>query len=64
MYLVPVFGMLWGFIFLNEVVTPHMLIACPIIVLGTALASGNVTFRTQHAKWRKARAARETPRRR
>ncbi len=46
-YLVPVFGMLWGFIFLNETVTPHMLIACPIIVLGTALASGNVTFRTR-----------------
>ncbi len=44
-YLVPVFGMLWGFIFLQETVTAHMLIACPIIVLGTALASGNVTFR-------------------
>jgi drug/metabolite transporter (DMT)-like permease len=46
-YLVPVFGMLWGFIFLNEVVTPHMLVACPIIVLGTALASGNLTFGTR-----------------
>ena len=47
MYLVPVFGMLWGFIFLHETLTAHMLIACPIIVLGTALASGNVTFRSR-----------------
>jgi drug/metabolite transporter (DMT)-like permease len=46
-YLVPVFGMLWGFIFLHETVTAHMLVACPIIVLGTALASGNVTFRAR-----------------
>jgi drug/metabolite transporter (DMT)-like permease len=41
-YLIPVFGMLWGYLFLHEGVTVHMLIACAIIVFGTALASGNV----------------------
>jgi drug/metabolite transporter (DMT)-like permease len=43
-YLVPVFGMLWGLIFLQEPVTVSMLAACAVILLGTALAtSGTAT---------------------
>jgi drug/metabolite transporter (DMT)-like permease len=38
-YLVPVFGMLWGLIFLHEPVTASMLAACAVILLGTALAT-------------------------
>jgi drug/metabolite transporter (DMT)-like permease len=43
-YLLPVFGMLWGLIFLDEVITTGMLIACSVILLGTALASGSVAI--------------------
>jgi drug/metabolite transporter (DMT)-like permease len=38
-YLVPVFGMLWGLIFLHEPVSASMLAACAVILLGTALAT-------------------------
>jgi drug/metabolite transporter (DMT)-like permease len=43
-YLIPMFGMLWGFIFLHEAVSLSMLIACVVILLGTALATGGVAF--------------------
>ena len=43
-YLVPVFGMLWGLIFLHEPITAGMLIACAVILLGTALATGSVAI--------------------
>lgn len=43
-YLVPVFGMLWGLVFLREAITVSMLIACGVILLGTALATGSLTF--------------------
>jgi len=39
-YLIPVFAMAWGFLFLREPVTTRMLTACGVIFLGTALASG------------------------
>jgi drug/metabolite transporter (DMT)-like permease len=39
-FLIPVFGVIWGALFLAETVTPAMLIGCAVIVLGTALASG------------------------
>jgi drug/metabolite transporter (DMT)-like permease len=39
-YLVPVFGMLWGLLILREPITVTMLIACAVILLGTALATG------------------------
>ena len=39
-YLIPVFAMAWGFLFLHEPVTGRMLTACGVIFLGTALASG------------------------
>ncbi len=39
-FLIPVFGMLWGALFLHEAVTPAMLGGCAVILAGTALASG------------------------
>lgn len=39
-FLIPVFGVVWGALFLAEAVTPAMAIGCAVIVLGTALASG------------------------
>ncbi len=39
-FMIPVFGVIWGAIFLAESVTPAMLAGCALIVLGTALASG------------------------
>ncbi len=39
-FLIPLFGVLWGGIFLGESVTPVMVGAGAIIVLGTALATG------------------------
>ncbi len=39
-YLIPAFAMVWGAVFLDEVVTPHMIVGCGIILLGTALATG------------------------
>ncbi len=41
-YLVPVFGMLWGLIFLQEAITVGMIVACGVILLGTALATGGL----------------------
>jgi drug/metabolite transporter (DMT)-like permease len=42
-FLIPVFGLLWGALFLGEMVTPTMLAGCAIVLLGTALASGRLT---------------------
>lgn len=53
-YLVPVFGMLWGAIFLDESVTTGMIVSCAVIFLGTALTTGVVTFRGAPAKVREA----------
>lgn len=43
-YLIPAFAMLWGYIFIDEKVTPIMIIGCSIIFLGTALATGMLSF--------------------
>lgn len=43
-YLIPVFGMIWGLLFLHEAITTSMLVSCGIILLGTALATGSVSF--------------------
>ena len=43
-FLIPVFGMLWGWLFLHEPVTGHMLAATAIILSGTALTTGLVRF--------------------
>ena len=39
-YLVPLFAMVWGWIFLGEAVTPPMLADGAVILVGTALATG------------------------
>ncbi|MEO8345723.1 MAG: DMT family transporter [Betaproteobacteria bacterium] len=37
-FLIPLFGVLWGFLFLGEALTPNMLAGGALIVAGTALA--------------------------
>jgi drug/metabolite transporter (DMT)-like permease len=39
-FLIPVFGVLWGWLFLNEAVSLNMLIGGVIVLAGTALANG------------------------
>jgi drug/metabolite transporter (DMT)-like permease len=39
-FLIPVFGMLWGGLVLQEVPTLQMVIACAVIILGTSLSAG------------------------
>jgi len=39
-FLIPVFGMLWGALFLGEAITPNMLGGCAVILMGTGLATG------------------------
>jgi len=39
-YLIPAFGLLWGGLFLNEVISLWMLIGCGFILFGVALATG------------------------
>src|SRR5260363_112916 len=41
-FLVPIFGTLWGVCFLCERVTLKMILGCAIILVGTMLASGAV----------------------
>jgi drug/metabolite transporter (DMT)-like permease len=41
-FLVPVFGMIWGALFLGEKVTPLMLAGCAVILLGAALITGRI----------------------
>jgi len=44
-YLIPVFGMLWGLLFLKEPITFNMIAGCAVILLGTAVATGVVALR-------------------
>lgn len=39
-FLIPVFGLLWGWLFLGEKITSAMLLGCAVIVIGTSLATG------------------------
>jgi len=39
-FLIPLFAVLWGWVFLAETLTPVMAGACGVIVVGTALATG------------------------
>ena len=41
-YLIPAFGVLWGYLVLAEPVTARMLAGCTVILAGTALGSGVV----------------------
>lgn len=46
--LVPVFGMVWGVIFLGEPVTPGRIAGCAIILAGCSLILGLVRFPSRH----------------
>jgi drug/metabolite transporter (DMT)-like permease len=39
-FLIPVFGMLWGWLFLSEPITLQMILGCGVILFGTALTTG------------------------
>ena len=39
-YLIPLFAMLWDFVFMAERITPSMVAGAAVILLGTALATG------------------------
>ncbi len=44
-FLIPAFGMLWGWIFLGEAVTPGMIGGALLILCGTALTAGLLKWR-------------------
>ena len=44
-YLVPIFAVLWGGLFLGEHLTPALVLGCAVIFVGTALATGVVRRR-------------------
>ena len=39
-FLIPAFAVVWGWLFLDELVTLAMVVGCAVIVIGTALATG------------------------
>ena len=48
-YLIPVFGVLWGRLFLDEPVTASMIVGCSVILLGITLANGILAGAGRHA---------------
>lgn len=48
-FLIPVFGMLWGSVFLAEPITANMVLGGVVILFGTAMATGVVSRRVQRA---------------
>ncbi|MGU7783553.1 DMT family transporter [Burkholderia sp. PU8-34] len=42
-FLIPIFGVVWGAIFLHERITVQASLGCIVILLGTALAAGKIT---------------------
>ena len=45
-YLIPLFGMVWGLVFLQESITSNMIAGCAVILLGTALTTGALALGT------------------
>ncbi len=43
-YLIPMFAMLWGALFIDEAVTTTMVAGCAVILAGTALATGVIAL--------------------
>jgi drug/metabolite transporter (DMT)-like permease len=44
-FLIPAFAVFWGWLALGETVTPPMAAGCAVILLGTALATGQLRWR-------------------
>ncbi|MCF2947522.1 DMT family transporter [Paraglaciecola aquimarina] len=44
-YLVPVFGVMWGIVFLQEVLTLNMLLGASLVLIGVALTTGVLRFK-------------------
>jgi drug/metabolite transporter (DMT)-like permease len=44
-FLIPVFAVFYGAIFLREIITSWMLLCAVVIVCGTALATGLIRFK-------------------
>ncbi len=47
-FLIPIFGLLWGYIFLNEIIEINTLIAGSVILLGTGLSTGVIRLGRQN----------------
>lgn len=43
-FLIPIFGMIWGAVFLGEKITSMMIIGCAIVLAGTAMATGKLSW--------------------
>jgi drug/metabolite transporter (DMT)-like permease len=43
-YLIPAFGLFWGVVFLNEVISSWMIFGCCLILTGVALTTGLLKF--------------------
>lgn len=41
-YLIPAFGVWWGYLFLGEAITANMMAGCAVILLGTTLATSRI----------------------
>jgi drug/metabolite transporter (DMT)-like permease len=53
-FLIPVFAVVWGGLFLHESLTPAMAVGCAVVLLGTSLATGFVKL---PRRWRGAPGA-------
>lgn len=49
-FLIPVFGILWGWLFIDEKITSAMMAGCAVIVVGTALATGWLRWPIEKSK--------------
>jgi drug/metabolite transporter (DMT)-like permease len=57
LYLIPVFGVIWGALFLGEAVTLAMAGGCVVILLGVALTTGMLRLRGVTKAWGAAEEA-------
>lgn len=59
-FVIPIFGILWGALFLAERVSMGMMAACAIVLVGTALATGVVRRIPLMIGARRAQGAKES----
>ena len=58
-FLIPVFAVVWGWIFLDEGLTPQMVIGCAVILVGTGLTTGVLKLRSRQAARTRVTSAKE-----